>query len=76
MEFRNKMMLEEASNTALKLAYDKSGIEYKMKNIKVYLTYIDDLANTNLEVGDQSSKQMATKFLQKKIYITISVLKK
>ena len=70
------MMLEEASNTALKLAYDKSGIEYKMKNIKVYLTYIDDLANTNLEVGDQSSKQMATKFLQKKIYITISVLKK
>lgn len=53
MEFRNKMMLEEASNTALKLAYDKSDIEYKMKNIKVYLTYIDDLANTNLEVGDQ-----------------------
>ena len=76
MEFRNKMMLEEASNTALKLAYEKSNIEYKMKNVKVYLTYIDDLAKTNLQVGDQILKVDNTKINTKEdLYNYISTKK-
>lgn len=53
LEFRNKLLLEEANATALKVAYDNSDISYKKENSKSYVTYVDDLAQTDLEVGDQ-----------------------
>lgn len=51
--YRNKMLLEEANDTALLVAYKYSDIDYKTENNKVFVTYVDDLANTSLEVGDQ-----------------------
>ncbi len=54
--YRNKMLLEEANDLAILVAYDNSDIPYKIENNKVYVTYIDDLAKTNLKVGDEIIK--------------------
>ena len=53
VQFRNKLLLEEANSTAMKVAYDNSDISYKKENSKTYVTYVDDLAQTTLEVRDQ-----------------------
>lgn len=55
-EYRNKLLLEETNDIAVLVAYDHSDITYKTENNKVYVTYIDDLAKTNLEVKDQIIK--------------------
>ena len=55
-EYRNKMLLEEANDIAVLVAYDHSDIDYKTENNKVYVTYVDDLAKTNLKVKDQIIK--------------------
>ena len=52
-EYRNKMLLEEANDTALLVAYDNSNISYEVKNNSVYVTYVDVKSKTNLKVGDQ-----------------------
>lgn len=52
-QLRNKLLLEEANSTALLVAYKNSDINYKKENSKSYVTYVDDLANTDLEVGDE-----------------------
>lgn len=54
--YRNKMLLKEANDTALLVAYKHSDIDYKVTNNKVYITYVDELANTNLKIGDQILK--------------------
>ncbi len=55
-EYRNKMLLEEANDIAVLVAYDHSDISYKTENNKVYVTYVDDLAQTELKVKDQIIK--------------------
>ncbi len=54
--YRNKMLLEEANDTALLVAYQHSDIDYKVHNNKIYITYIDKLSKTNLKIGDQILK--------------------
>lgn len=56
MEYRNRMLLIESNKTAELVAYKHSNINYEIKNNKVYITYIDDLAKTNLKVKDQIIK--------------------
>ena len=51
--YRNKMLLEEANDTALLVAYKHSDIDYKITDNKVYVTYIDEMAKTDLKIGDQ-----------------------
>lgn len=51
--FRSKLMLEEANNNAILLAYKKANKNVNVINNKVYVTYIDELAITNLKIGDQ-----------------------
>ena len=51
--YRNKMLLEEANDTALLVAYKHSDIAYKITDNKVYVTYIDEMAKTDLKIGDQ-----------------------
>ena len=55
-EYRNKMLLEEANNIALEVAYKHSNVSYKVQNNKIYVTYVDDSAKTNLKVQDQIIK--------------------
>lgn len=54
--YRNKKFLEEANDTALLVAYKHSDIDYQVTNNKVYVTYIDELAQTDLKIGDQILK--------------------
>ena len=63
--YRNKMLLEEANDTALFVAYKHSDITYKVTNNKVYITYVDKQADTNLKIGDQMLKVDDTKITDK-----------
>ncbi|CCY46892.1 predicted secreted protein containing a PDZ domain [Firmicutes bacterium CAG:822] len=63
--YRNKMLLEEANDTALLVAYKHSDIDYKVTNNKVYITYVDKLADTNLKIGDQILKVDDTEITDK-----------
>ncbi len=75
VQFRNKILLEEANATALKVAYDNSDINYTKENSKSYVTYVDDLANTNLEVGDEIIEVNGQEIEEKQdIYDIISTL--
>ena len=51
--YRNQMLLEESNDISLLVAYEYSDIDYQTTNNKVYVTYVDDLAKTSLEVGDE-----------------------
>lgn len=63
--YRNKMLLEESNDTALLVAYKHSDIDYKVTNNKVYITYVDKLADTNLKIGDQILKVDDTEITDK-----------
>lgn len=65
LEYRNKMLLKEANKIAELTAYKHSNIKYKIKNNKVYITYIDDKAKTNLKVKDQIIKVDGNKIIDK-----------
>lgn len=65
VEYRNKLLLEEANSLALLVAYSHSDISYKIKNNKVYVTYVDDEAKTDLQVKDQIIKMDGKKITQK-----------
>lgn len=65
-QYRNKLLLKEANNTAILVAYDYSGISYETENNKVYVTYIDDLSKTDLKVTDQVIKVDNVKVTEKK----------
>lgn len=54
--YRSKMLLEEGNDIALLVAYKHSDVDYEITNNKVYVTYIDKIANTNLKIGDQILK--------------------
>lgn len=53
MQMRNKMLLVESNKIAMLVAYKYSNIEYEIIDDKVYISYIDDKAKTNLKVGDR-----------------------
>lgn len=55
-EYRNKLLLQEANNTALLVAYKHSNIPYAIKNNKVYVTYVDENSKTDLKIKDQIIK--------------------
>ena len=74
--YRNKMLLEEANDTALLVAYKHSDIDYSIENSKVYITYIDELANTNLKIGDQILKVDNRKIKDKNDLFTYIASKK
>ncbi len=63
--YRNQMLLEEGNDNAVLVAYDNSDIDYKILDNKVFVTYVDDLAKTNLKVGDQIIKVNNEKVAQK-----------
>ena len=52
----NHLMLEEANNDAYICALEASNIKYTKEDNKVYITYVEKEAKTDLEVGDQIIK--------------------
>lgn len=53
MKYRSEMLLEEANDNAIIVAFNKAKKNYKINETKVYVTFVDKDADTNLKVGDQ-----------------------
>ena len=49
---RDKIYLKETSYDAIIAAFNEANINYEIKSIDVYVTYIFEEANTNIKVGD------------------------
>ena len=49
---RGQISLEETSYDAIIAAFDAAGKEYNIKSLDLVVTYIYDVANTDLKVGD------------------------
>ena len=54
--YRNKMLLNEANAIATIVAYKKAEKKLNIKNKKMYITYINPEAQTNLKIKDQILK--------------------
>ncbi|MGE5455512.1 MAG: S16 family serine protease [Ignavibacteriales bacterium] len=52
MNFRDRMLLKEAGDNAIIVAYNKLGKTAKIINQDLVVTYVDEKANTDLAVGD------------------------
>jgi len=52
MNFRNRMLLKEAGNNAIIVAYNKLGRTAKIVNQDLIITYVDEKADTDLKIGD------------------------
>lgn len=75
VDFRNHLLLEEANQDAFIYAYLKAGKEVNINSEEVYITYIDELAKTDLQVGDKlismddveiNSKKEVKEYIEKK----------
>jgi len=50
---RNHLLLDNVNQVAVINAYKKAGKDIIIKNTDIYVTYVDELSDTNLEVGDK-----------------------
>lgn len=51
--FRDHLLLGEANQNAIIVAFEKAGKKIEYKKTDLYITYIDKRAQTNLKVGDR-----------------------
>ncbi|MBR3198612.1 MAG: PDZ domain-containing protein [Bacilli bacterium] len=70
MDYRNKMLLNESNKIAELVAYKNSNIEYELKHEKIYVTYIDKAAKTNLKIKDRIIKIDGHKIPNKNFLLT------
>ena len=52
-DYRNHIMLEEANQNAIMVAFDKANLDYEITDRKVNIIYIYEKADTDLKIGDQ-----------------------
>jgi PDZ domain-containing protein len=53
VDYRNKILLEEANANATIVAYQAANKEINIKSEHFYVVYVDELAKTTLKVGDE-----------------------
>lgn len=51
--YRSHLLLNEANNNAIIVAYQKANKEINIFNEHLYIIYVDKLADTNLKIGDE-----------------------
>lgn len=56
IEYRNHLMLEEATQNATIIGFQKANEYYEVTNRKVNIAYIYEEANTDLKIGDEIIK--------------------
>lgn len=65
VSFRNHLLLEESTQTAIILAYTRAQKEIKVVDEQLFITYVDLLSESDLKVGDRiievEGKKIATK---------------
>ena len=52
-DYRNHLLLEEANQNAIMVAFDKANLEYEVNDRKVNIIYIYEQSDTDLKIGDQ-----------------------
>ena len=52
-DYRNHLLLEEANQNAIMVAFDKADLDYEISNRKVNIIYIYEQSDTDLKIGDQ-----------------------
>ena len=62
---RDSILMDEATNNAINLAFIKANKPYKIKENNFYIIYVDPQAKTNLKVGDQILEIDKNKFITK-----------
>ncbi|MDD3341282.1 MAG: PDZ domain-containing protein [Bacilli bacterium] len=65
MEFRDKKLLEESYDNAVLVAYHQLGKEVHIEKTTLYITYLDEKARTDLEIGDALLKMDGEKITDK-----------
>lgn len=82
-DYRNHLLLEEANQNAIMVAFDKANLEYEVNNHKVNIIYIYEQSDTDLKIGDQiievngvevSSKEEVLKEINKSDIIKFKVI--
>lgn len=53
VNFRDKVSLEEANQSAVKVAFNQAGKTVNITNYHHYIVYVDSKSNTDLKVGDE-----------------------
>ena len=53
VEYRDKKLLEESNDNSMLIAFTKANKNIKLVDNKVYITYIDEDAETDLKIGDE-----------------------
>lgn len=77
-EYRSHLLLDEANNNAIIVAYNKAGKEIVVSNEHLYIIYIDTdaAADTNLKIGDEILEINGTKIINKEQLDEIMLTKK
>ena len=52
-DYRSHLLLDEANNNAIVLAYNKAGKQLSISNEHLFITYVDNESETNLKIGDE-----------------------
>lgn len=66
VDYRNRLLLEEANNNATVVAYSHAHKNISLNNQSLYITYIDDEAETDLKIGDELLKINSVDIIDKK----------
>lgn len=64
-QYRSHLLLDEANNNAIIVAYQKANKEIVISNEHLYITYVDKEADTNLKIGDEILEVDGIKIINK-----------
>jgi PDZ domain-containing protein len=71
VDYRNKLLLEEANECATMVAYTAAGKDVEIKEQHFYTVYIDELSSTTLKIGDELISVNGIKINSMKDYLDI-----
>ena len=81
--YRNHLLLQEANQNAVMVAFEKAGLDYEVQNRKVNIIYIYEDADTDLKIGDQiiaindvtiNSKEEALNVIKENEHLDLKVI--
>lgn len=81
--YRNHLLLEEANQNAIIVAFNKAGLDYEVKNREVNIIYVYEEADTDLKIGDKiieindikiNSKEEALKVIKENEQLNFKVI--
>lgn len=65
-DYRDKLLLEEAKNNAVIVAYTNANKKIELSNEHIFIIYVDEKADTDLKIGDEIIEVDGIKITSKK----------